>query len=65
MKTGKPIGLPEHELRWRMIELIRELERQEGRVYLTNMLNAVCCLHGKDVYHRQKTEAPDAQENSV
>jgi hypothetical protein len=31
MKTGKPIDFPESELGWRMIRLVQELERQEGR----------------------------------
>ena len=31
MKTRKSIGFPEHELPGRMIELVRELERHEGR----------------------------------
>jgi hypothetical protein len=30
MKTGRPIGFPEHEIRGRMIRLVQELERQEG-----------------------------------
>ena len=31
MKTGRPIDFPESELGWRMILLVQELERQEGR----------------------------------
>jgi hypothetical protein len=31
MKTGKPLDFPESELSWRMILLVQELERHEGR----------------------------------
>jgi hypothetical protein len=31
MKTGRPVDFPEQDLHGRMIELVRELERQEGR----------------------------------